>query len=152
MYFTPLVQASLTSSTVSKWCSLLGLCRHGNRKSLGKPRQDCRAAGESLAPLKRLGSGSWGRRCGLARCRGEVSNRSRCWVGRDESVDLTFRQTIITKGRFIIGKFPLQTYQVSHKTWWPSFVPTSDALQLARETRKNFTEKPVLTLRMVRDD
>lgn len=44
------------------------------QKSLQEPRQDCRAAGEPLAPLNRPGSVSRDRRCGLARCQGGVSD------------------------------------------------------------------------------
>ena len=62
----------------------MGVSRRENKKILGELRQDCRAAGESLSPLNRPRSGSRGRRCGLARCRGEVSNRPRCRVVRDE--------------------------------------------------------------------
>ena len=36
-------------------------------------RQDCKASGESLAPLNWPENGSWERRCGLARCRSKVS-------------------------------------------------------------------------------
>ena len=57
------------------WCKPLWLCQLSQndvlswefsgaetKRSLGEPRQDCRAAGESLAPLNRSGSGSRRRR------------------------------------------------------------------------------------------
>ena len=94
-------------------------------------RQECRAAGESLAPLNRPGSGLGGKRWWslMAVQRGlyrwplhGLLKRSYATGRLDVPTNNHHQRASSSK-----VKFPLRTCRVSHKTWWPSFVPTSDA-------------------------
>ena len=80
------------------------------------------------------------------------------------NVPLTFQRFLVVTGatarldvpannhhqsRLYHGKFPLRACRVSHKIRLRFFVPSGAALRFARETKTSFTEKTVLTLRMI---